>query len=227
MELDIKFAPVFSSDNAHIDELKFITGDNDKNALDKKYLLRKSVKIENSEKGIDKAKYMKIKALNSDDRDRHTDIVAFKSLLNSMGKCEGAVIFNENEIISGGFITFSQKISLITDVYTNDKHRNQGYGKRIVEKLSSNYFNIFLDVNGKEMSSEELAKYTQKLVDEGRGNICFVIAGSLGFSKDALNRADFRLSFSKMTFTHQMIRLLLLEQIYRVFKINNNEVYHK
>lgn len=109
----------------------------------------------------------------------------------------------------------------------SDEHIKDIEGKRIIEKLDSSYYNIFLDVNGKEMSSEELANYTQKLVDSGRGNICFVIAGSLGFSKHALNRADFRLSFSKMTFTHQMIRLLLLEQIYRVFKINNNEVYHK
>lgn len=109
----------------------------------------------------------------------------------------------------------------------SDEHIKDIEGKRIIEKLDSNYFNIFLDVNGKEMSSEELASYTQKLIDNGKGNICFVIAGSLGFSNDALKCANFRLSFSKMTFTHQMIRLLLLEQIYRVFKINNNEVYHK
>ena len=84
-----------------------------------------------------------------------------------------------------------------------------------------------MDVHGKELSSEELANHTQKLIDSGKGNLCFVIAGSLGFSEFALNHANYRLSFSKMTFTHQMIRLLLLEQIYRVFKINNNEVYHK
>ena len=126
---------VFADEKGDQEELEFIVNKNDELRIDKKYLLRKSVEIESFEKGIDKAKYMKIKALNSDDRDRHTDIVAFKALLNSMGKCEGAVIYNENEIISGGFITFSQKISLITDVYTNDKYRNQGYGKQIVEKL--------------------------------------------------------------------------------------------
>ena len=109
----------------------------------------------------------------------------------------------------------------------SDEHIKEAEGKRIVEKLDNEYFNIFLDVHGKDLSSEGLAEYTQKLIDSGKGNICFVIAGSLGFSQYALNRADFRLSFSKMTFTHQMIRLLLLEQIYRVFKINNNEVYHK
>lgn len=109
----------------------------------------------------------------------------------------------------------------------SDEHIKEAEGKRIIEKLDKDYFNIFLDVNGKEMDSEELAKYTQKLIDSGKGNLCFVIAGSLGYSNDALKHANFRLSFSKMTFTHQMIRLLLLEQIYRVFKINNNEVYHK
>lgn len=109
----------------------------------------------------------------------------------------------------------------------SEEHVKEVEGKRIIEKLDKNYFNIFLDVHGKEISSEELASYTQNLIDSGKGNLCFVIAGSLGFSLNALKYANFRLSFSKMTFTHQMIRLLLLEQIYRVFKINNNEVYHK
>ena len=109
----------------------------------------------------------------------------------------------------------------------SDVHIKEIEGQRIVEKLDKDYYNIFLDVHGKELSSEELANHTQKLIDSGKGNLCFVIAGSLGFSEFALNHANFRLSFSKMTFTHQMIRLLLLEQIYRVFKINNNETYHK
>ena len=114
-------------------------------------------------------------------------------------------------------------------IVSNDsnEHIKEIEGKRIIEKLDKGYYNIFLDVSGKEFSSEKLAEFTQSLIDSGKGNLCFVIAGSLGFSKDALKYADFRLSFSQMTFTHQMIRLLLLEQIYRVFKINNNEVYHK
>ncbi len=100
-------------------------------------------------------------------------------------------------------------------------------GKRIIEKLDKDYFNIFVDLHGKKMSSESLAEYTQKLIDRGTGNICFVIAGSLGYSEEVLKYANFRLSLSEMTFTHQMTRLLILEQIYRVFKINNNEIYHK
>ena len=126
---------VFADEKGDQEELEFIVNKNDELRIDKKYLLRKSTNCNNPEKGMNRADYMKIKILNNEDKDKHNDIVAFKSLLNSMGKCEGAVIYNENEIISGGFITFSQKISLITDVYTNDKYRNQGYGKQIVEKL--------------------------------------------------------------------------------------------
>jgi len=109
----------------------------------------------------------------------------------------------------------------------NEEKVKEVEGKRIIEKLDKNFFNIFMDLHGEELSSEKLATYTQNLIDRGIGNLCFVIAGSLGYSKEVLNYANYRLSLSKMTFTHQMTRLLVLEQIYRVFKINNNEVYHK
>lgn len=126
---------VFADAKSDKTELDFIVEKNNQSQIDKKYLLKKSVICNSPEKGIDRTDYMKIKSLNNDDKDKHNEIVAFKSLLNSMGKCEGAIISNGNEIISGGFITFSQKISLITDVYTNEKYRNQGYGKQIVGKL--------------------------------------------------------------------------------------------
>lgn len=126
---------VFTDENSDKSEQEFIIEKDDEMQIDKKYLLRKSVLCENPEKGIERAEYIKIKSLNCEDKDKHNDIVAFKSLLNSMGKCEGAIIGNDTELISGGFITFSQKISLITDIYTNEKYRNQGYGKKIVEKL--------------------------------------------------------------------------------------------
>ncbi len=126
---------VFAGENSDKTELDFVIEKDDETQIDKKYLLKKIVPCENPEKGIDRADYIKIKSLNSEDRDKHNDIVAFKSLLNTLGKCEGAIIFQENDIVSGGFITFSQKISLITDVYTNEKYRNRGYGKEIVEKL--------------------------------------------------------------------------------------------
>ena len=157
---------VFSDEKSNKEELEFITEENDELRIDKKYLLKKSVMNENPEKGINKVDYIKIKSLNNDDRDKHNDIVAFKSLLNSMGKCEGAVISYENEILSGGFITFSQKISLITDVYTNDKYRNQGYGKRIVEKLLKFSMNENVYLISKEHNLEFYKKCGFEIVKE-------------------------------------------------------------
>ncbi|MBQ4644668.1 MAG: GNAT family N-acetyltransferase [Clostridia bacterium] len=126
---------VFSSDNADIDELQFIIGNNDKNDLDKKYLLKKNVVNSVVENGIDKSQYGRIKNLNKETVETNGEISAFKVILNSLGKCEGALISVNHTDVSGGFITFSQKISLITDIYTNEQYRNKGYGKAIVEKL--------------------------------------------------------------------------------------------
>lgn len=100
-------------------------------------------------------------------------------------------------------------------------------GSRILEKINDRDYLILLDLKGKELSSEEFAYKMDCLISEGIGNYCFVIGGSLGISELLRKRANFLFSFSRLTFTHQMIRLLLLEQIYRVFKINNNETYHK
>ena len=125
---------VFARENADKEELEFVI-DNKNDEIDKKYLLRKSAPCNGVRKGIDKSEYWKIKDLNDDDREKHNEIVALKMLLNSMGKCEGAVATKDNQIVSGGFITFSQKVSLITDVYTDEAYRGKGYGKALVEKL--------------------------------------------------------------------------------------------
>ncbi len=137
---------VFASENSDKSELTFVIENEIESEIDKKYLLRKTVLCNNIEKGIDRTEYIKIKSLNNENKDKHNHIVALKMLLNSMGKCEGAIICNEKDIISGGFITYSQKISLITDIYTNEKYRNQGYGKQIVKKLlnASKYENVYL-----------------------------------------------------------------------------------
>ncbi len=157
---------VFAGENSNKAELEFVADKDDETTIDKKYLLKKSVSCENTEKGIDRADYLKIKSLNSEDKDKHNDIVAFKSLLNSMGKCEGAVISNETETISGGFITFSQKISLITDIYTNNKYRNQGYGKKIVEKLLNLSKNENVYLVSKEHNLEFYKKCGFEIVKE-------------------------------------------------------------
>lgn len=112
-------------------------------------------------------------------------------------------------------------------------------GERILAKLSPNAYVVVLDLFGKMLSSEEFAQFIYNLgmgrnisQNENRSlkctsHITFIIGGSLGLSEGVLKRANFSLSFSKLTFPHQLFRILLLEQIYRAFKINANEPYHK
>ena len=100
-------------------------------------------------------------------------------------------------------------------------------GERILAKISEDTHVIALAIEGKMKSSEELAKDIDQLATYGRSKIAFVIGGSLGLSKEVMKRANGTLSFSKMTFPHQLMRLILLEQVYRAFRINRNEPYHK
>ena len=99
-------------------------------------------------------------------------------------------------------------------------------GRDILGRISGGDFVIALDIRGKEFSSEELAR---KISDISFNNsrICFIIGGSLGLSDEVKERADLRLSFGKITLPHQLARVVLLEQIYRAFKINSGEAYHK
>lgn len=100
-------------------------------------------------------------------------------------------------------------------------------GKAILSKIKDNAYVIALDLKGKEITSEEFAKFISDCGIMGNSNIVFVIGGSLGLSKEVINRANYKLCFSKMTFPHQLFRVMLLEQIYRSFRIINNEPYHK
>ena len=99
-------------------------------------------------------------------------------------------------------------------------------GKNIISHLVPNSYNISLDLSGKEYDSIQLADYINNL-SISNSSITFIIGGSLGLSKEVLDICDYKLSFSKLTFPHQLIRIFLLEQIYRSFKIINNEKYHK
>lgn len=102
----------------------------------------------------------------------------------------------------------------------------QKEGERILAKLSPDTYVITLEIEGKSISSEQLANKLDELSTYGRSKIAFIIGGSLGLSKDVTQRSDFSLSFSKMTFPHQLMRLILLEQVYRAMKINRGEPYH-
>ena len=100
-------------------------------------------------------------------------------------------------------------------------------GERILNKISLNSYVIALYIDGKALSSEQLSYELDQLALRGNSDIIFVIGGSLGLSYDVLKRSNFKLSFSKMTFPHQLMKLILLEQIYRGFKIIKGEPYHK
>ncbi|MCM3123611.1 MULTISPECIES: 23S rRNA (pseudouridine(1915)-N(3))-methyltransferase RlmH [unclassified Mesobacillus] len=110
---------------------------------------------------------------------------------------------------------------------TEMAHVKQKEGERILSKIGQDTYVIALAINGKLKSSEELADSLDKLATYGKSKIAFVIGGSLGLSDEVLKRGDEQLSFSKMTFPHQLMRLILVEQIYRAFRINRGEPYHK
>ena len=99
-------------------------------------------------------------------------------------------------------------------------------GERVLKMIRSDLL-IGLDMNKPEYTSEEFASFLDKKIVEGGSNISFVIGGSYGLSDDLKKRCNYSISLSKLTFLHQMTRLILLEQIYRAFKILNNETYHK
>jgi len=108
-----------------------------------------------------------------------------------------------------------------------EKAATEKEGERILAAIPPGSFIIALDVKGTGRSSVELAESFRQRELAGKNQITFVIGGDLGLSLTVLSRSDMRLSLSKMTFTHPMARLLLLEQIYRACRINHNEPYHK
>ncbi|MEI3535980.1 MAG: 23S rRNA (pseudouridine(1915)-N(3))-methyltransferase RlmH [Bacilli bacterium] len=107
-----------------------------------------------------------------------------------------------------------------------DEKVKENEGKRLLKQIKEKDFVLLIDLHGQELDSLEFSdKFLQ--ITNTNSNIDIVIAGSLGFSQEVIKRANYRLCLSKMTFTHQMTRAIILEQIYRAFKIINNETYHK
>lgn len=100
-------------------------------------------------------------------------------------------------------------------------------GQKILSKIKDQDYVIALAINGKNLSSEELAKHMNNLAIQGKSDLAFIIGGSLGLSDQVMKRSNFQLSFSKMTFPHQLMNVVLTEQIYRAYKIMKNEPYHK
>lgn len=108
---------------------------------------------------------------------------------------------------------------------TEDQQK-QKEGELILGKLNATDVLILLDENGKQMDSVSFSSYLQKHMNSGIKQLVFVIGGPYGFSEDVYNKAQAKLSLSKMTFSHQMVRLFVVEQLYRAFTILRNEPYH-
>lgn len=100
-------------------------------------------------------------------------------------------------------------------------------GERILKHIKEDMYVITMEIGGKQLSSEELAEKIGRLGIQGKGSLAFVIGGSIGLGQNVLTRSDYALSFSKLTFPHQLMRVILSEQIYRSFKILKGEPYHK
>ena len=100
-------------------------------------------------------------------------------------------------------------------------------GERILKLIKEDAYVITLEISGKMLTSEELADRIETLGIQGKSHLVFVIGGSIGLGREVLRCSDYALSFSKMTFPHQLMRVILLEQIYRSYRIINGEPYHK
>lgn len=114
----------------------------------------------------------------------------------------------------------------IMDEKDYEKYK-QSEAKKILQYLNKSSFIITLEIEGKQLSSIDFARKIKDVSNEGINELTFIIGGANGLDELISKEAHFKLSFSKMTFTHQMIRVILLEQIYRAFKILNNESYHR
>lgn len=128
----------------------------------------------------------------------------------------------------GHYISFN--FEMILDIKNSknltEVQQKQAEGEEILKRISGSDFIILLDENGKTHTSEGFADFLQKKMNSGLKNLIFVIGGPYGFSEEIYNRADGKLSLSSMTFSHQMVRLFFIEQLYRAFTILKNEPYH-
>ena len=121
-----------------------------------------------------------------------------------------------------------KEISMPQNASTSEEEKVKKIeAEEILNKIKPTDFVISLEINGISLSSEELSAKLDNIALLGKSNIVFVIGGSLGLDTSISERSNLKLSFLKMTFPHQMIRVFLLEQIYRSFKISKNETYHK
>ncbi len=147
-----------------------------------------------------------------------------KIYIIAVGKVKSNIFIKEmNEYIKQ--LPYKLEIIEVKDEPTINKMNLEK--DRIIKKIPKNSYIISLDIKGKGFDSISFSNHMKKVIDETNKDIVFIIGGSFGLSEEILNMSNLRLSFSMFTFPHQLMRLILVEQIYRAFKIMENHPYHK
>ncbi len=151
--------------------------------------------------------------------------------LLAIGKTDDATLQNLTEIYIKRLQFYNKfEMEIIPDLKKaknlDENQQKQKEGELILSKLTPSDFVVLLDENGKQFSSEGFSEFVQKRLNSGLKQLVFIIGGPYGFSQDVYSRADSKVSLSKMTFSHQMVRLFFTEQLYRAFTILRNEPYH-
>ena len=151
--------------------------------------------------------------------------------LLGIGKTDDPALQNLTEVYINRLQFYNKfEFELIPDIKKaknlNENQQKQKEGELILNKLIASDFVVLLDEGGKQFTSEAFSEYIQKRLNSGLKQLVFVIGGPYGFSEAVYNRANSTISLSKMTFSHQMVRLFFTEQLYRAFTILRNEPYH-
>jgi len=151
--------------------------------------------------------------------------------LLGIGKTDDPALQNLTEVYINRLQFYNKfEFELIPDIKKaknlNENQQKQKEGELLLNKLIASDFVVLLDEGGKQFTSEAFSEYIQKRLNSGLKKLVFVIGGPYGFSDAVYNRADSTISLSKMTFSHQMVRLFFTEQLYRAFTILRNEPYH-
>lgn len=142
----------------------------------------------------------------------------------------------KEEYLTKGILEYKKRINgfssleiiELKEYNTLDISKNvENEGKEILSRIKNDDYVISLEIEGNVINSVEFSQYLEKLFTYGKSRIIFVIGGSNGLSNEVKKRSDYALSFSKMTFPHQLMRLIIMEQIYRALTIMNNREYHK
>lgn len=151
--------------------------------------------------------------------------------LLGIGKTDDPALQSLTEMYIKRLVFYNRfEFELIPDIKNgknlDENQQKQKEGELLLNKVAASDFVVLLDENGKQYSSEAFSEFIQKRLNSGLKQVVFIIGGPYGFSEDVYKRADAKVSLSKMTFSHQMVRLFFVEQLYRAFTILKNEPYH-